>query len=124
MQGYQSKGALSSTGINFSFSSILTHSNLSPPFWRRVYCRGLGGQWPRKIQRGGGEAPMYAIYADVRSHPCKSLKCKPHLNIHTVPDRSNLTGNALPERLGNAKRNGKGTLRERKRNAKRTQRER
>ena len=39
----------------------------------------------------------------------------------TVPDRSNLTGNALPERLGNAKRNGKGTLRERKRNAKRTQ---
>ena len=42
----------------------------------------------------------------------------------TVPDRSNLTGNALPERLGNAKRNGKGTLRERKRNAKRTQRER
>ena len=62
MQGYQSKGALSSTGINFSFSSILTHSNLSPPFWRRVYCRGLGGQWPRKFQRGGGVAPMYAIY--------------------------------------------------------------
>ena len=26
----------------------------------------------------------------------------------TVPDRSNLTGNVLPERLGNAKRNGKG----------------
>ena len=45
-------------------------------------------------------------------------------NPGTVPDRSNLTGNALPERLGNAKRNGKGTLRERKRNAKRTQRER
>ena len=42
----------------------------------------------------------------------------------TVPDRSNLTGNALPERLGNAKRNGKGTLRERKKNAKGTLRER
>ena len=36
----------------------------------------------------------------------------------TVPDRSNLTGNALPERLGNAKRNGKGTLRERKKERK------
>ena len=41
--------------------------------------------------------------------------------INTVPDRSNLTGNALPERLGNAKRNAKGTLKERKGNAKRTQ---
>ena len=48
----------------------------------------------------------------------------------TVPDRSNLTGNALPERkkerLGNAKgtlreRKRKGTLKERKGNAKRTQ---
>ena len=36
-------------------------------------------------------------------------------------DRSNLTGNALPERLGNAKRNGKGMLRERKGNANITQ---
>ena len=25
---------------------------------------------------------MAPIYADVRSRPCKSLKCKPHLNIH------------------------------------------
>ena len=32
----------------------------------------------------------------------------PHI-YNTVPDRSNLTGNALLERLGNAK----GTLRER-----------
>ena len=37
----------------------------------------------------------------------------------TVPDRSNLTGNELLERLGNAKRKAKGMLRERKGNAKR-----
>ena len=37
-----SEGALSSTGISFSFSSILTHSNLLPPFWRRVYCLYIG----------------------------------------------------------------------------------
>ena len=30
------KGGISSAGISFSFSSILTHSNLLPPFWRRV----------------------------------------------------------------------------------------
>ena len=33
------KGALSSAGISFSFSSsVLTHSNLLLPFWRKVYC--------------------------------------------------------------------------------------
>ena len=42
----------------------------------------------------------------------------------TVPDRSNLTGNALLERLGNAKRNAKGTLRKLNGNAKGTLRER
>ena len=36
----------------------------------------------------------------------------------TVPDRSNLTGNALLERKWNAKWNAAGTLRERQRNAK------
>ena len=30
--------------------------------------------------------------------------------LGTVPDRSNLTGNAFLERLGNAKGNAKGTL--------------
>ena len=43
---------------------------------------------------------------------CDDVELKP-FHRDTVPDRSNLTGNALPERLGNAK----GTLRERKRNA-------
>ena len=37
LQGYQSKGALSISGISFSFSSILTHSNQLPPFWRRFF---------------------------------------------------------------------------------------
>ena len=48
---------------------------------------------------------------------CKLDQFVEKCQTRTVPDRSNLTGNALPERLGNAKRNRKGTLRERKKSS-------
>ena len=50
---------------------------------------------------------------EVLNYSTDAIKKPTYMFMYTVPDRSNLTGNALLERKWNAKRNAAGTPRER-----------
>ena len=66
-----------------------------------IFCSFVGGNLSGKSSAMIAEGKRTNFILNFRGFTTENLV---HETI-TVPDRSNLTGNALPERLGNAKRN-------------------